>query len=75
MAAKELMFNKVTSPRLKYLTITFWTQVRYFKQFTLNLKLKIKQSPGMNNAQKTNSLKQSNKEKTTAMNNDLASGY
>ena len=29
----------------------------------------------MNNAQKTNSLKQSNKEKTTAMNNDLASGY
>ena len=29
----------------------------------------------MNNVQKTNSLKQSNKEKATAMNNDLANGY
>ena len=31
-------------------------------------------SRGMNNARKTNSLKQSSKEKATAMDNDLANG-
>ena len=32
-------------------------------------------SQGMSNAPKTNSLKQSNKEKATAVDNDLANGY
>ena len=41
---------------------------------TVNLKIKIKSSRGMNNTRKTNSLKQSNKEKATAVDNDLANG-
>ena len=73
MPAKELVIIKVTSSKPKTLPKNEFLDLRILNNLQmLNLKPKIKSSRGMSNARKTNSLKQSNKEKATAVYNDLA---